>query len=301
MSTMRTQGGPEPAPQFRSKALSSFFIGATIPVAMDPPKGLGRAFQRVLDRRGHVQSASAAQASGITKARMTHLQATFLRPCTGLRGIAQLLSESPQTSRWHMAKLAEMGWVRSREIGHRRVYAPDGYILDEDLPVLLPLCSKPVGDVLRYVAEMGQTTMDQIAAGLGIEKATLSRTLDKLEDMQIIRSAPMGRVRAVALTGWLEARSDLYAQRFPGIRSMWRERLAAAGFEVKTLPSRISGVELAYRTPLLAGVLRIYADPYTLVLRQVRMEAGNEPKRPALAMPKPKESGRAHRDGGAEL
>ncbi|MFQ6107802.1 MAG: winged helix-turn-helix transcriptional regulator [Thermoplasmata archaeon] len=117
-------------------------------------------------------------------------------PCSHQKRIAASLELSNPTVRWHLQKLIQSGYVKSRTVGGRVVYYPAEMISgDRAIEVFYWMGNRKVNILFRTLLERQGSTIEDLAETLGGGRSRIRLGLATLERLGMIVPVIDGRYK----------------------------------------------------------------------------------------------------------
>jgi predicted transcriptional regulator len=123
------------------------------------------------------------------------LQLIFKYPCKHLHEIARNFGFSINTTRWHLRKLLNFGYIEEHELGNRKVYFPNYSLQEKDIKILGLLNNKKFEVLFTEILHFPGITQKEIYERLNEKQSTIVDRLVCLEEHKLIYSQKDGLYR----------------------------------------------------------------------------------------------------------
>lgn len=190
------------------------------------------------------------------------LQFLFKYPCTHLHEIARTFQFSINSTRWHLRKLKEVGYINDFFIGNKKIFFPNNSISDIDIRLLGILNDKRFEQLYYEIINTPGTTQIELYKGLGKKQSTIADNLEKLENYDLIYSQRDGRNRRYYPTDLVENRQKINRKSMKEYRRVLIQVLKHDGVEPEILRSTDKKVHIRIKSGKDKSDLIFFFNPY---------------------------------------
>ena len=190
------------------------------------------------------------------------LQFIFKFPCTHLHGIARTFKFSINSTRWHLSKLKEVGYITDHKFGNRKIYFPVNSLTKTDINILGLLNDKRFESLYLNILSNPGITQKELIDHLEKKQSTTVDNLNTLEKNQLIYSQKDGIFRRYYSTSKVSTREKLNRRRQKKYRGFLIQVLIHDGVE----PEILRTTDIKYHIRIKSGKGRsdlvFYFNPY---------------------------------------
>lgn len=221
-------------------------------------RGFGKALQTVLAAEGPGDDLEVEGPSLANARRRQLFRFLCLRPCARVGDIAESLSISHATVRWHERDLLENGYL---DLDGLWIY-PRGLIDPQDAGMFHLLAAPGRGELLGVCVANPGATLIELAEGVGRTRQSASKIAAELSDTGLVTLAEDGRFRRHYATDLLARKREANRSRAKAFGELLVRRLDEDGLEPQLLRSDAATVIVRFGTASRHVVLDVPLDPY---------------------------------------
>ncbi len=187
-------------------------------------------------------------------------------PCAHLNDISRKLELTLPTTRWHLDKLVDGGFLSSKKVGNRIVFYPHSMI-DADEVEILSFLSQPRAIVVFVgIRENPGLPQSKLARKLEMNIQTLSIYLKQLISFELVAVVVDGRFKRYYPTSRFKEMEDSHMLRLKRFREEILEGLTKDGVH----PEVVRTTDKEMHVKILVGTTRsvfiIHTDPFITML-----------------------------------
>jgi len=233
-------------------------------------KQLGKAFRSVIRREDLISSEKPAVREGtsllMNSTRREIFQYLCKYPCSHLRGISRDLEIAAPTSKWHLTKLEDAGFVSSRSVGRSLVFYPTQFIDGEHVELFSTLTKEKARIVFRVVYENPGITQQEISRASKLNYQAVRWFSKELEKTEVLKIVDDGKYKRHYPTEKLRDLSEAGRRR----RKHFREYIIKCLLEDGVAPEVVYSSDAMFQIRIVAGteraLLPIPTNPFTGLL-----------------------------------
>jgi predicted transcriptional regulator len=195
------------------------------------------------------------------------LQFLFRYPCTHLHEIARYFKFSINTTRWHLRKLKQMGFINDYNISNRKIYFPNNSLKEFDIKVLGLLNDKKLEHLFTNIQTYPGINQKELYELLEKKQSTIAENLNVLEKNDLIYSQRDGRNRRYYPTSLVQTREKLTRKSLKKYRRILIQLLKLDGVEPEILRSTDKKFHIRIKSGKSQSDLIFYFNPYERFLK----------------------------------
>jgi predicted transcriptional regulator len=190
------------------------------------------------------------------------LQFLFKYPCTHLHEIARNLDFSLNTTRWHLQKLKEIGYLDVHEIGNKKLYYPNNSLKELDKKILGVLNDKKFTQLYLEIKKTPGITQKELYSILEKKQSTIAENLEILEKHNLVYSQRDGRNRRYFITPLIRIRDKKNRKAMKEYRRILILLLKHDGVEPDILRSTDKKFHVRIKSGKTTSDLIFFFNPY---------------------------------------
>ncbi len=190
------------------------------------------------------------------------LQYLFKYPCTHLHGIAHNLDLSINSTRWHLRKLIQVGYINEHKLGNRKVYFPNNSLSNVDIEILGVLTNKKLESIFLEILHVPGITQKELYVQLNKKQSTIVDNLNILEKTQLIYSQKDGAFRRYYPTPMIITREKLIRKPLKKYRGSLIRILKRDGVEPEILRTTDKKFHIRIKSGKSKSDLIFHFNPY---------------------------------------
>ena len=226
-------------------------------------RGIGKALETVLASEGPGEDLEVEGPSLANARRRQLFRFLCLRPCARVGDIAESLSISHATVRWHERDLLENRYL---DLDGLWIY-PHGLIDPEDAGMFHLLAAPGRGELLAVCVVNPGLTLLELAKHLGRTRQSASKIAAELADTGLVSLVEDGRFRRHYATDLLARKRESNGSRAKAFGELVVRRLAEDGLGPQVLRSDRATLLVRFGTASRHVVLDVPLDPYATAWR----------------------------------
>jgi predicted transcriptional regulator len=239
---------------------------------MPKKERIGKAFQRALapeEIEGEpTRKGEPFKPEIMNENRREILQYLSKHPCSYLSKISKELGLSFHTTKWHLRKIIESGYVANQRRGKRMVFYPKDMIALEDIPLFELLNTPKAKSIYLKIMEQEGISQKNVCRELRMKHQAVIWYTSKLEDIGLISSLEDGKFKRYYPTDLLSRWTDINLKRLRSYRDSVLKRLEED--RLKPVVIRSTEEKLVVRISMGSkrDLLTLWTDPVNTVLIQ---------------------------------
>ncbi len=115
------------------------------------------------------------------------------KPCSHLRQISREIGSSPPSTKWHLKRIEERGFIYSTNIGGHLIYYPRKLIPKEAVKFFYFLSREKTGPLLKGIILNPGISQRELAELLGRNPQSVNKLLAKIKDEDLVYYIKDGR------------------------------------------------------------------------------------------------------------
>jgi predicted transcriptional regulator len=198
----------------------------------------------------------------MNQTRQNILQFLFRYPCTHLHGIARNFNYSVNSTRWHLRKLFEFGYIDIFSVGNKKVYFPNEALSDQDIFLLSILNDHKMEQLYMEIKHHPGITQKEIYENLNKKQPTIVDNLFILENNELIYSQRDGLYRRYYPTGLIDQREKILRKSLKEYRRILIQLLKKDGVEPEILRTTDKKFHIRIKSGKYLADLIFHFNPY---------------------------------------
>jgi predicted transcriptional regulator len=191
----------------------------------------------------------------------------FKYPCSHLHKIGRSLDFSLNTTRWHLRKLEEKGYIEYMKFKNRKIFFPTNSLKEVDMRLLSILNDKKFETIYQQVQLKPGITQKEIYSSIERKQSTVAENLNILEETNLIRSQRDGLYRRYYPTPLIKQREKKIKKTLKSYRRTLLQFLKSDGLEPELLRTTDIKLHIRIRSGLEKSDLIFIFNPYERFVR----------------------------------
>ncbi len=163
------------------------------------------------------------------------LQFIFKFPCKHLHGIARNFGYSINTTRWHIRKLKQFGYIDEYKSRNRKIYFPSNCLREIDIRILGLLNDNKIEPLFIEIIHSPGITQKELCKSLKQKQTTIFDRLSLLENNELIYSQKDGLYSRYYPTSMINSREKNIRKALKKYRRFLIQLLERDGVEPEIL------------------------------------------------------------------
>ncbi len=179
-----------------------------------------------------------------------------------MHAIARNFEYSINTTRWHLRKLLEFGYISDYNFGNRRIFYPSNSLPEEDIQILGLLNNKRYEIIYLEIKQNPGITQKELYENLNKKQSTILDNLIILESNALIYSQRDGLYRRYYLSDLIETRELKIKKAFKDYRRVLIQLLKKDGVEPEILRTTDKKFHVRIKSGKFLADLIFFFNPY---------------------------------------
>jgi predicted transcriptional regulator len=231
-------------------------------------KGVGKAFEKALTTKEEKEDIGSRDGKFelMNKNRQEIFQYLCLHPCSCTSMISKFLGLSIHTTKWHLRRLVENGFISKMSLGKKKVFYPTDMVAERDIPILEILNTDKAKAIYVIILHRKGLSQAEISEELGLKNQEVIWYTKKLESLGLIKSLEDGKYRRYYPTDLLSRKNDENGTRLKNFRNNIMKRLRREMLSPTVLRSTEDKLVLRIARGGNKAVLTLHINPFVTIL-----------------------------------